>query len=84
MSDKRSEGERTRARHQAWQLTTMVESMQFAIDAPFPSGTDGAQAVVQGAVSLAMTLAKLDAYLREEAEPLAPPATRTAEGSTDE
>lgn len=62
----RVEGERKRLRHHLDRLRVMVDSMSMSVEANFPPGVDAAQALTQEATSFAMTIAKLDAYMRAE------------------
>lgn len=66
----RADGERTRARDQITRLRTMLDSVMLDVEARgYPPGVNAAQAVTEAAISLAMTMAKLDAYLRAESKP---------------
>ncbi len=63
----RSEGERIRARHLLASLAGMAASARIAIeDTNAPPGADVGQALTQAATSLAVTLGRLDAYMRAE------------------
>lgn len=63
----RSDSERIRAREQVGRLLAMLGAISIDIEAcGYPPGIEAAQAVTQASVSLAMTMAKLDAYVRAE------------------
>lgn len=64
----RSDGERVRAREQIARMETMLESISHVLHDQWPPGIDQAQAIVDAAALLAMTIAKLDAYLRAEGD----------------
>ncbi len=64
---RRSDGERIRARHALSTLRTILDSATLAIeDARVPPGADLGQTLTQAAVTMAVTLGKLDAYMRAE------------------
>lgn len=60
----RADGERERARNQVVRLRAHLDALHLSIDGVGPPGVDAAQAITQEATSLAMTIAKLDAYVR--------------------
>jgi hypothetical protein len=63
----RADGERIRARDQIVRLRTMIDTIALDVEARgYPPGVNAAQAVTEAAISLAMTMAKLDAYVRAE------------------
>jgi len=69
MSDtpSRADGERMRAFEQVGRIRVMLDSVALDINSHgYPPGINAAQAVTEAAVSLAMTMAKLDAYVRVE------------------
>lgn len=64
----RAEEERVRARSKLRTLRAILDSISIAIEDPAcPPGHDGGQAVTSAAVDLAVTLGKLDAYMRTDA-----------------
>lgn len=63
----RSEEERTRALHEIVRLRAIIDGVEIAVrDADCPPGFDAAQAVSDAASRLAMTIARIDAYMRAE------------------
>lgn len=62
----RIEGERTRARHAAERLQTHARNLHHAIDDELPFGTEVGSALVQVALEVAMTMARLDILLHAE------------------
>jgi len=63
----RPDAERIRAREQVKRLIATLHAIEVDIETRnCPPGINAAQAVIEAASSLAMTMAKLDAYLRAE------------------
>jgi hypothetical protein len=57
--------ERERARHQLTNLRRILDAIDIALNDAPPPGHDGAQALTQEAVSLAMTLTRIDVIERQ-------------------
>lgn len=67
MDATRSDAERIRARDHVKRLLATLHAIEVDIETKgHPPGINAAQAVIEAATSLAMTMAKLDAYVRAE------------------
>lgn len=65
----RSDDERTRLRHEISKARAILDGIMLAIeDVSTPPGGDGGQAITQQATTIAVRLARLDAYMRAEAD----------------
>lgn len=58
----RQDGERTRLAHSIPRLRAILDGLEVAMRGTYPIGTDVAQAVVEGALNVAMTIARHDAF----------------------
>lgn len=58
----RRSGERTRLAHALQRLRAQIGSVEIAMRGDYPIGTDVAQGLVEGALDVAMTIARHDAF----------------------
>ena len=58
----RKEGERTRLEHSLPRLRAHIDAIELALKLPGPIGVDVAQGLVQGALEIAIQIAKHDAF----------------------
>ena len=65
----RADSERIRARAKVRTLRAMLDAVALVIDdEKWPPGHEAAQAITSAAVDIAVMLAKIDAYMRAEAD----------------
>lgn len=63
----RSEGERIRAMEAIRRARALLDAVEIAVrDRTCPPGFEAAQAIADTAVRLAMTIGRIDAYMRAE------------------
>lgn len=64
----RSDGERIRIAHALVRLRTILDQLESTLDVDTPPGPDVGQAVAHAGVDIACQLARLEAYMRAEAD----------------